>query len=216
LGERDYLWYDTGFWTIRDHLYDYHGCGIDTLSNTLQHIKRGKFVVSLSERSSIIFLKGSVLDGKTTDKMEINIYGSNYVLSIAEVFEPFRAAIRAMGCTSPYSRGWVEPRIIINQELHFKRESYLFDPLAKIRADVPVADSLVLSNDFSVFRIGCLNDLPSLIVQINGGYVPNENDRSVDITLVGNVQTYDDIIVLDISMDYYDSRTSLFFDRTSR
>jgi hypothetical protein len=170
-------------------------------------------VFSLSEKSSIIFIKGGVMGGKITGEMEIDIFGSNCVLSIAEVFEPFRAAIRAMGCPDPVLGHWVEPSTIINQKFKFKRDSYQFDPIAAVRADVFVADFLVLRNDFNTFQIHCLNDLSSLLVEIKGGYVPPENDRAVDIALEGTVQMYDDIIILDILMDYYDLRTRAFFPR---
>lgn len=87
----EFLWYETGFWTIVLDSNSYMGVGLSKLKETLEKQKIAKFAVCLSNNLSITLIHSKIDE---ENKILVSVCASNDIIPFVEVAEPYRKAIR--------------------------------------------------------------------------------------------------------------------------
>ena len=169
LGDDNYVWRSTGYWTILKDKKNYIGSGLKSLIDSVRVIETGKASYCLTNRDSIIFINfkfdnGSVISGVIFDFFITNVY-----LPYIETIHPFLKAIEDIGafqvisekktnifdlCTTKSDKGGFSAgflnRII---EADISPKKFVLNPLAYIKNKKNSVMLVVIKNEWQVGQI---------------------------------------------------------------
>ena len=90
------LWYETGYWSIKDCRKQFMGIGVNALEQCHQTISADMVMFCLANRDSIVILHGSLNKNSKTPATDIDIYTTNAFLPFTEVADLYRSSIRKL------------------------------------------------------------------------------------------------------------------------
>ena len=168
----EYLWNNTGFWTIVNDDHDYLGVSLESLDRAIRIRKDGSLACCLANIDSIIifsslFKKGHLLESK------LDIYVTNTYLPYVEVMQPFRDALKNLGKVS-----YLEEKFVDEEKVHkwfFKRRAYFGKPLALINSSKRQVPIIAVSNNpFHLMKNVEISPLDYFLGQMAGGFIESD------------------------------------------
>jgi hypothetical protein len=91
------LWFETGYWSVKDCKSQFAGMSIDALREIGEIVSRGALAYCLANRDSIIIVRGPFGAHPKPIVSNIDIYVTNAFLPFAEVADIYRNGIKKLG-----------------------------------------------------------------------------------------------------------------------
>jgi len=164
------LWYETGYWSIKDCRNQFMGMGLNTLEHAIQNMNTSVITFCLANRDSVIIIHSNLKNGKSP-VTDIDIYITNAFLPFTEVADIYRNGIKRL-----HKAINLKTEFILESALHFQyslRCSFQLNVKAFVMMEsYPVL--IVIKNPVRNRRR--LASLNFIIVPNMGGYSKNSTN----------------------------------------
>jgi len=199
-GKNDILWFDTCYWSVDDRSNYYIGKGEFALFDTIRNLNVASFALSVVSHPFIVIFRGKIRKAKVEANSTITIYGCNFLLPFADIFEPFRKSLKSMGNTELKQSAFINDYDKRVAYFDLKSASGCLLPEATICGQDLLAGEVVLvvvQNDFAPFPVSDVNGLRYILASIHGGCNDSDFRKHPNLCLRGAVRDFDNVLIMD-------------------
>ena len=195
------LWFDTGYWSIKDCKNQFMGMDINALKEAIEAVVSGTISYCLANRDSIVIIHGPFGENSKSAMTNIDIFATNAFLPFTEVADIYRSGVKKLVRAKS-----LKEELIAETALHFRYSfGYLFSlyPKAFVMMDsYPVLT--IIKNPVKKKCARTLMSLDLIIGSIRGGFRESDIANSRSKFWLGVDQwKLTDISIFDFSLNHY-------------
>lgn len=206
----DFMWYNTGFWTVKGHQKTFFGVGLNALKEIVKKLKDGELNFCLTNQVLMVIISSTFEGAAVFRDIKIDVYITNASLSYVAIIHPCQNAINDMGENIIVVEGYV-PEPTIHRRAEEWREMTL-KPVVLI--NVPTGPLYaVIENPFDLRNKKKFCPIEHLITYKPGAFL--EGDFNIKRRFYLKIENWvlNNVILLDLMvyeiLDYNESSETL-------